>query len=97
MAVDNSNSDRLPMRRHSSLIYRIFRFVEQNCEIGRPLDPPVFDSFTEQEVGYHVMLCAQAGYLDVEEVESRNPYRYLIRHLNWAGHEALGQYRREHE
>lgn len=82
------------MRRSDKLIQLILEHVEKHGRPGTPLDQPTFQDYTENEVGYHVMLCEQAGFLDAVEFSSMgNPYRFQIMHLNWEGHEALKRIR----
>ena len=82
------------MQRKMKLIYKLLEYVE--CHgTGEGLLPPEISGYTDTDVNYHIGLCNQAGYLEVEDVSGKEePFkRYAMFNLTWAGHEALGQHR----
>ena len=82
------------MQRKMKLIYKLLEYVECRGN-GEGLLPPEISGYTDVEVHYHIGLCDQAGYLEVEGVSGREELfkRYAMFNLTWAGHEALGRHR----
>ena len=75
------------MKREMRLIALILEFVEAAVKTtGIPL--PDFKEYSICQVEYHVKLCEEARYLDIEiHAHSGNPLS-IIR-MTWEGHEAL--------
>lgn len=76
------------MKRYHELICKLLGWVEQQTDT-EPKMPPEIEGYTPEQVHYHVGLCGQAGYLDVQELSKKG--MYTIRSLTWEGHEFLAQ------
>lgn len=75
------------MRRQMRLILKILAYVEGSQGIGKiPL--PKCDDYSKDEIAYHVLLCADAGYLCIRKGEN-NQMPIDITRLTWCGHKAL--------
>ena len=74
------------MKRYMELIQKLLEWAEQKQTVT-PQMPPEIEGFTLEQVRYHVRLCGEAGYLDIQN-------QHLICCLTWAGHEALAQLRK---
>ena len=80
------------MRREIGLIKLILKYVERNgTPDGRALNPPEFPDRTDEDIDYHMDLCAQAGYMTMERVQTR----MFPKRLTWNGHEALDALRKD--
>ncbi len=78
------------MQINKRLMRLILEHVKDYCCPGDGIDNPEIDGYDDIEVGYHIMLCAEANYLKVQELSAMgNPYRYKIIHVTWKGHEFL--------
>ena len=51
------------MRRKMKLIYRLLELAEAS---NSPMPVPEIDGYSDQQVQYHVGLCSQARYLEVD-------------------------------
>ncbi len=76
------------MPRDMELIRMILIYVRNHAKSGS-LVFPSFAGYEKGMVDYHVMLCEQAGYLQLNE-ETLDEER-LILNLTWAGHEFLSK------
>ncbi len=82
------------MKRNMCLIRCILEYAESNAT-GVRIPAPDIRGFTEAEVHYHMGLCDQAGYLNVESAGANpgGPAYYVILNLTWSGHEVLEKLR----
>jgi hypothetical protein len=81
------------------LILKILQFAETNADGGQTRcvpstnDLPDFDEIEDKDIQYHIGLCHQAGFLEVERTTKVVPNTvipwYRIIHLTWEGHEYL--------
>ena len=46
-----------------ALIKAILKYIEENGQRDRFIDPPEFPHFTKDQVEYHLDLCHQAGFI----------------------------------
>ena len=76
------------MQRKMRLIRELLEWAEVNTE-GRSLSAPELEEYSSNEIQYHIELCRQAGFL---EVERSRPY-LRIKDLTWAGHSKLDKLR----
>lgn len=74
------------MRREMNLIRMILEYVEEKQVNSNSVPVPEFPDYRNCVVEYHVLLCREAGYLDVG-VQGRSP-KGIFR-MTWAGHEKL--------
>ena len=84
------------MKRHMQLIRKLLEFAE-NRNNGGWSPAPECSSYSHEIVHYHIGLCREAGYLDIQKISgAEEPYaRYEIGNLTWAGHEALARLRED--
>ena len=84
------------MRRCMKLIFKILEYVEREKTNGNKLSIPEFYDYDDSVVNYHVRLCAQAGYIQIDQVSN---FQVLtaksIIELTWAGHQELERMREE--
>ena len=82
------------MKRDMSLIRKILEYVESQTD-GLYHDAPRCLDFPQESVHYHIGLSGQAGLLEIRKISgAEQPLaRYELRHLTWAGHEALDRLR----
>lgn len=80
------------MERKMKLIKALLSWTEANAK-GESLPVPEIEGYTGCEIGYHVDLCVQAGYLRATDLSTSNRRQFRIRELTWAGHEALTAFR----
>lgn len=73
------------MDRHDELILLLLRHAREHADGCRPLPEPDFDSYSREQVRYHIELCRQAGFLTTH----RSGKRQKIVALTWNGHEKL--------
>ncbi|NLF00833.1 MAG: DUF2513 domain-containing protein [Anaerolineales bacterium] len=76
------------MKRDMDLVRRILLAVEESQ------DPTVsyleLDGWSRAEIGYHMELLVEAGYLLGTVTHSKNgPAHYYVQRLTWDGHEFL--------
>ena len=75
------------MRRDMALVKKILKYVENNTPSTRAfIANPEYTNFTEEQVDYHVTLCAKAGLLEL------NKDGWIL-DLTWSGHDTLEQLR----
>ena len=72
------------MKRYMELIHMILHYTEENAT-GKPLMEPSYNGYTPEQIRYHIELCSQAGYLQVQESGKRR----RILNLTWKGQEEL--------
>ena len=77
------------MQRDMALVKKILKHVEDETPSTRTfIAYPAFREFTDEQVAYHVMLCAKSGFIEVSDGS-------LIVDLTWAGHDLLAQLRQQ--
>ncbi len=83
------------MKRDMSLIRDVLLAIQdlgtagEVTELGLP-------GRSRDEVGYHVALLLDAGYLDGSSIGTKgDPYGFIVRRLTWEGHEFLDLARNE--
>ena len=81
------------MRRYKKLIALILAHVEKANRCG-DIPIPELSEYPQHVILYHVKLCEEAGYLDIE-VSPYDKRPIAIHRMTWAGHEALDQLRGE--
>ena len=75
------------MQRDMALVKKILKYVEDNIPSTRTfISHPEFPGFREEQVDYHVALCAKSGYIELNNAR-------MILDLTWAGHDLLSQLR----
>ena len=74
------------MHRDMQLILKILRYVQSAETPGMTLDVQYLPGHSPEQIKYHVQLCRDAGFLQLEGDE-------WIRRLTWAGHEFLEKHR----
>ncbi len=80
------------MKLSTCLIKSLLAYVEETSEAdGRVLDVPEFPQFSKSQVTYHIDLCAQAGYMEVQPTSDVS----YPRELTWLGHQELKRLRQE--
>ena len=72
------------MKRHDALIRKLLEHVECYGTDG-PMADPEIPGYTPAQVGYHLRLCGQAGFL--------NFVGGALHDLLWEGHEELARLR----
>ena len=79
------------MRRHNALISKILRYTERNVKGYGSIPAPEFLHYSIPLIHYHIGLCQQAGYLNVENVAADEDEfeKFEIVNITWKGHEAL--------
>ena len=82
------------MKRHMKLIFQILAYVESRKTNGNDLPLPELEDYSRSLIEHHIMLCDEAGYIDVVMVEKGQP-PIAIRRLTWAGHNELDRMRAE--
>lgn len=84
------------MKRDMDLVRKILLRLEDH-ESGFAPDELAIDSYTDDQVGYHVYLMGQAGLLEVADrtgLSSRTPCALPL-NLTWDGHEFIANAREE--
>lgn len=84
------------MKRHNSLIFEILEYAEKHADDGLNPCVPKVNCFNAHEVDYHIRLCAQAGYIEIEKwgrLRNTNRDAYSVLNLTWHGHEELTRLR----
>ena len=81
------------MRRQMRLILKILAYVERAEHIGK-ISLPKCDDYSKDEIAYHVLLCADAGYLEIRKKDVGGAALDITR-LTWSGHETLNAMRRD--
>ena len=75
------------MQRDISLVKKILKYVEDKTPSTRIcIANPEFQGFTDEQVDYHVTLCAKSGYIELNNAR-------MIVDLTWAGHDLLAELR----
>ena len=75
------------MRRDMTLVKKILKYVEDNIPSPRNfIANPECPGFTEEQVDYHVALCAKTGLLERNNAG-------MILDLTWSGHDELARLR----
>lgn len=88
------------MKRDMKLITEILRYAEGHADGGksqcvpqRDSLAPNFDDLTDAKIHYHINLCVEAGFLEVEESNDVVPDTCIpwcrILNLTWQGHDFL--------
>lgn len=81
------------MRRQMRLILKILAYVEKAEQTGLiPL--PKCDEYSPEEISYHVLLCSDAGYLEIRMKQMGGNPQDITR-LTWKGHEELKRLRED--
>jgi hypothetical protein len=78
------------MKRDLDLIRKLLLAAEAH-EHGFVIDQLRIDGYSEEQVGFHIYLLGQAGFMEVNEnthLHSESPSA-LPRNLTWAGYEFL--------
>ena len=71
------------MKRDMSLVKQILKHIEKHAPGERGFLPhPDIEGYNSDEVEYHIRLCSQAGFVDL------NDTGYIIE-LTWQGHNTL--------
>jgi len=76
------------MKRDIELIRKILREVEKKQEPKGWINPEV-DGYSEVEVSYHIKLLAEAGYLEAEDLSTKNSFEWVAKGLTPEGHHFL--------
>ena len=79
------------MKRDMELMRKILLACEELDYDPRYFSRLELEGYTDHQVGYHVILLAQAGYL----VEAGFPGYGYVHYLTWSGHELLEAIRDE--
>ena len=75
------------MRRDMTLVKKVLKCVEDNTPSTRTfIANPEVPGFTEEQVDYHVALCAKTGLLEINNAG-------MIVDLTWTGHNGLERLR----
>ena len=80
------------MRRYMKLVFRILEYTEMNKANGNKLPLPEFEDYENSTVEYHVRLCAEAGYINIDR---KGTMAISIVELTWAGHNEIDRMRKE--
>lgn len=83
------------MKRDMELVRQIALAIEDH-EHGWAHDAPLrFEGFTEEQVGYHVLIMGEAGLLQVQDTTSMGDAspNGIPSRLTWAGHEFVAAVR----
>lgn len=76
------------MQRNMDLVRAILLECEQHA--GAPGFRVEVPGYSPEEIGYHIRLLGQAGFLTYGEMSTRgDPYGAYVKSLTWAGHEFL--------
>ena len=67
------------MRKDDALIFEILTYVESQYDPRGLLVPPKIKGYTEIQIGYHINLCIEAGY--IEENQSQAARNEIGQHL----------------
>jgi hypothetical protein len=71
-------------------LVRKIRFAVEGSETGWAPSPIEFEGFTDEQVGYHVLLAIEAGLITGEDTTRLNgPPEALAGRLTWSGYEFL--------
>jgi hypothetical protein len=76
------------MKRDLDLIRTILLEIEKNDNPLRSI-PIEAVGYASEEISYHVMLLAQAGYISADNVSHMRGIVWKPKSLTWAGHEFL--------
>lgn len=76
------------MKRELDLIREILLQVESRESVQGWFIPMVND-FTANQIAYHIKLLTEAGYVESQDLRSKDDYTFGIKQLTWAGHEFL--------
>jgi Hypothetical protein (DUF2513) len=78
------------MKRDPDLIRKLLLYLEQKPNYKAELVPQI-EGYTEDDIKYHCLLLAQAGYVDYEPEKSKTGrfIRVFVFGLSWQGHEFL--------
>ena len=79
------------MRLSNALMRKILQYAERYATGADPLPAPEFSSYNPVQTHYHIGLCEQAGYLEVENATGKEDefQKFDIMNLTWKGHESL--------
>ena len=81
------------MHRNWELIRLILEHVEGQGN-GKWLPMPLLDDHLPKAVSYHVRLCNEAGFFNVQVLSELAAYKmYEIGELTWVGHDILERLR----
>ena len=58
------------MRKCMKLIFKILEYVEREKTNGNKLPIPEFEDYENSVVDYHVRLCSQAGYIEIDQISN---------------------------
>jgi len=84
------------MKRDMDLVRKILLAAEEH-EDGFAPSPLTIDDYTEEQIGFHVLVMGEAGLLNVADVtpyESSTP-QALARWVTWQGYEFLDAARKQ--
>ena len=82
------------MLRNPKLIKKILAYARDHADNINPISLPSFKGFTSECIEAHVELCAEAGFLIVEDTTLQFIDGGLgIQRLTWEGHEQLQAWR----
>ena len=85
------------MKRNMAIIRALLEYLEHTCKGDGTLIPvPSCETYTYEELHYHVGLCLQAGYMEGKTITfaDTNPQYQMIA-LTWKGQEKLAELRRD--
>ena len=84
------------MNRDKKLLIKILRYIRDNADGEKALDPPDMDRHSPAEVKYHIGLGIQAGFIDGDMGETDANYqkghthrKHAIWGLTWKGHDEV--------
>ena len=76
------------MRREMCLIFQILAYVECAAAMGKIPLPDLKGNYDKDDIAYHVLLCSDAGFLQVR-IKEVGGWPIDIDRMTWAGHEKL--------
>lgn len=90
------------MRRDWLLIRRLLAHIAETADGQCAISIGPFYDYKDDEITYHVRLCAEAGFVILARPDKEPPQDQNILRLTWAGHDKLeelggGRWVKEHD
>lgn len=85
----------LPVKRDLDLIRKILLAVEESDTIPGDFIDIQIESYSQEEISYHVKLSREAGLVEAVNLSSHTSFKWVPTSLTWSGHEFLDAARSE--
>lgn len=78
------------MPRDMKLIWKILGYVsDEDHSYGGEISIPNYEQHARGKVLHHLILCEEAGYIELNKEEKGSKKPTSIKRMTWAGYEAL--------